>query len=281
MSYARELQIALEAVDQAGRAVLAQYARFQKIADAPASITTDADREAQEIILSHVHGAFPQDALCAEEATATLAEAARTGSRLWVVDPIDGTRGFARKNGEFSLMVGFIENGRIMVGVVAEPALGRLTYSVRGGGCWRRDQDQAEASRCQVSTVSRLSQAAVTQSRSHHGSPPSPELTALKPARVIETYSAGIKLVQVARGEADVYLNTYPKFHDWDICAGHILVEEAGGKATGLGGQELRYGLPGAPQTFGVLASNGVLHSAALEALQAAGSGNPSRVANR
>ncbi len=267
MSYERELQAALEAVDQAGRAVLAQYDRFQKIADAPASITTDADREAQEIILSHVHRTFPQDALCAEEATPTLAGSARTGPRLWVVDPIDGTRGFARKNGEFSLMVGFIDNGQIMVGVVAEPALGRLTYGVRGGGCWQRDRGQPEASRCRVSSVSQLSQATVTQSRSHHGSPPSPELTALKPARVIETYSAGIKLVQVARGEADLYLNTYQKFHDWDICAGHILVEEAGGKATGLGGQELRYGLPGAPQTFGLLASNGVLHQAALKAV--------------
>jgi 3'-phosphoadenosine 5'-phosphosulfate (PAPS) 3'-phosphatase len=83
----------------------------------------------------------------------------------------------------------------------------------------------------------------------------------------VETYSAGIKLAMVARGEADIYLNTYTAFHDWDICAGHILVNEAGGRVTGLGGQELHYGLPGAWQRHGVLATNGQLHDGAIEAL--------------
>jgi 3'(2'), 5'-bisphosphate nucleotidase len=92
-------------------------------------------------------------------------------------------------------------------------------------------------------------------------------VAALKPARVRETYSAGIKLALVARGEVDLYVNTYAAFHDWDICAGHILVEVAGGTVTGLGGQELRYGTPGAWQRHGLLATNGLLHQAALERL--------------
>ena len=91
---------------------------------------------------------------------------------------------------------------------------------------------------------------------------------ALRPARVIESYSAGIKLALVARGEADLYLNTYDTYHDWDICAGQILVEEAGGRVTNLLGQEPRYGLPGAVQRHGLLATNGVLHEAALAALR-------------
>jgi 3'(2'), 5'-bisphosphate nucleotidase len=82
----------------------------------------------------------------------------------------------------------------------------------------------------------------------------------LQPAKVMETYSAGIKLALVARGEADVYVNSYEAFHDWDVCAGHILVEEAGGRVTGLAGQELQYGLPGAAQAKGLLATNGKLH---------------------
>jgi 3'(2'), 5'-bisphosphate nucleotidase len=92
-------------------------------------------------------------------------------------------------------------------------------------------------------------------------------MKALQPARVLETYSAGIKLAMIARGEADIYLNTYDAFHDWDICAGHILVDEAGGRVTGLGGQELRYGLPSAWQRHGLLASNGKLHNVAAKAL--------------
>src|SRR5687768_8699826 len=105
MPYERELQTALEAAERAGAVILDLYQRFEAIADAPASITTAADRESQEVILRHLRDAFPSDAFRAEEATPTLADLPRAGPRLWVVDPIDGTRGFARKNGEFSVMV--------------------------------------------------------------------------------------------------------------------------------------------------------------------------------
>ncbi len=88
---------------------------------------------------------------------------------------------------------------------------------------------------------------------------------ALNPARIVESYSAGIKLALVARGEADLYLNTYDAFHDWDICAGHLLVTEAGGMVTGIKGEELKYGLPGAWQRAGLLATNGKLHPVAVE----------------
>ena len=68
----------------------------------------------------------------------------------------------------------------------------------------------------------------------------------------------------VARGEGDLYANNYPAFHDWDICAGHILVEEAGGKLTDFSGNPVLYGAPGFKQTKGMLATNGHLHSSAL-----------------
>ena len=116
-----------------------------------------------------------------------------------------------------------------------------------------------EPTRCHVSACAELAKATLVQSHSQNPDKPSRYVKALQPARIIETYSAGIKLAMVARGEADIYLNTYDAFHDWDICAGHILVDEAGGRVTGLAGQELRYGLPGAWQRHGVLASNGKL----------------------
>jgi 3'(2'), 5'-bisphosphate nucleotidase len=153
------------------------------------------------------------------------------------------------------------------VGVVLEPARTRLTFACRAGGCWSRDGEDGRQSACRVSTVARLEDATLTQSHSRVPGSRSPLVQALHPARVVESYSAGIKLALVARGEADIYLNTYDAFHDWDICAGHLLVTEAGGKVTGLGGQELVYGLPGAWQKHGLLASNGLLHEAALAAL--------------
>jgi 3'(2'), 5'-bisphosphate nucleotidase len=268
--YERELATALAAADAAGRYLRDAYARFQAIPDAPADISTEADRRSQEIVLQAIHAAFPADALCAEETTATLQGAVHTGGRLWIVDPIDGTRGFARKNGEFSVMIGFVDSGEIGVGVVLQPAAARLTYAVRGLGCWRRDGETTEPSLCQVTTARRLTEATLTQSRSRTPGTPSRWAEALRPIRVVESYSAGIKLALVARGEADIYLNTYEAFHDWDICAGHILVTEAGGSVTGTDGTSLQYGLEGAWQRHGLLATNGLLHDAALAVIAGA-----------
>jgi 3'(2'), 5'-bisphosphate nucleotidase len=267
MPYEQELRVALEAAHRAGQAILARYAVFTAVPDARADITTDADREAQEIILTQLRKRFPDDALCAEEQTASLADVARSGDRLWVVDPIDGTRGFAQKNGEFSVMIGFVDEGLIAVGIVLEPAAGRLTYAVRGGGCWRQDGTESVPSPCNVSEVIDLRASTLTQSRSRPGQT-SRAVQGLHPANVVETYSAGIKLARVARGEADLYVNTYTAFHDWDICAGHLLVEEASGLVTGLAGQTLHYGQPGAWQRYGLLATNCHLHESALAQLQ-------------
>lgn len=264
----RELEVALDAAGQASRHLVAAYERFQIIADAPANITTDADRQSQEIILQAIRKAFPEDALCAEETTATLPAGSQTGDRLWIVDPIDGTRGFARKNGEFSVMIAFVEKGSIAVGVVAQPAVSKWTYAVRGQGCWRRDGNDQEPTRCRVTGVSEPRECTLTQSRSRDATKRSRWADALEPARIVESYSAGIKLALVARGDADVYLNTYEAFHDWDIAAGHILVTEAGGQVTGTGGQTLAYGLPGAWQKHGLLATNGRLHEKTLKIIE-------------
>ena len=261
------MEVALEAAKLAGEYLQEEYARFQVIPNAPADISTAADRQSQEIILKFLHAAFPEDALCAEEETPSLAGIPATGKRVWIVDPIDGTRGFAQKIGEFSVMVALVEDGTIALGVVLQPAASRLTYASRGAGCWRRDSGQ-DPLRCQVSQVRELSQATFVQSRSRTPGKPSRAVLALEPCKVLETYSAGIKLALVARGEADLYLNTYDAFHDWDICAGHILVTEAGGVVTGSHGEELHYGLPGAWQRQGLLASNGLVHEQALGRLK-------------
>ena len=267
MEYERELKVALEAARLAADLIMKDYADFQVIPDAPAEISTQTDRRSQEIILKHVQQAFPGDAFCAEETSDLLAGLAHTGERLWIIDPIDGTRGFARKNGEFSVMIGFVDCGKIGVGVVAEPAKKLLTYAARDSGCWRRDGESAQPSMCRVNATTSLNLCMVTQSHSKDKNKPSRHISALGPAKVIETYSAGIKLAQVARGNADIYLNTYDASHDWDICAGQILVDEAGGRVTNFLGESPRYGLPGSTLTGGLLASNGLLHDAALEAL--------------
>jgi 3'(2'), 5'-bisphosphate nucleotidase len=261
MPYERELEIALDAAEKAAEVIRAAYKDFKAIPDAPASISTQTDHDSQETILKILQAAFPADAFCAEENTPSL-DRARKAPRTWVVDPIDGTRGFAQKNDEFSVMIGLIDGTSVVLGVVLEPALYRLTYAVRGQGCWARD-GAGQVRACRVTTTTELAKATLVQSRTKGY--PWPHQQALAAARVTETHSAGVKLARVARGEADLYVNHYRNFHDWDICAGQVLVEEAGGVVTTFRGRPVLYGQAHADQRDGLVASNGVLHEEAIE----------------
>ena len=257
-TYYAELEAALEAAEQAGDFIRREYESFAAVPDAPASISTYVDKASQEVILGYLHQRFPNDALCAEESIEGYEDVPQRGTRTWVVDPIDGTRGFAKKVGQFSVMIGLLVAGKPVVGVVAEPAQHRMTYARLGGGCWSHVRD-ATAMTCRVSAHS-ADKTVLVQSWSKPGQTTKP-VAALRPGHVIETYSGGVKLALVARGDADVYANTYETFFDWDICAGHILVTEAGGTVTDLAGSPIVYQAPDFAQRKGLLASNGVAHA--------------------
>jgi len=259
--------MALAAARKAADLIRRDYESFVAIPDAAVNICTETDRAAQEVILKHLHEALPDDSLCAEEATPTVDMAPKGARRLWVVDPIDGTRGFAMKNGEFSVMIGLIVDGELAVGVVDEPIQKRVTYAVKGQGC-KVTVDGSAPRDCRVSSVATLKEAALIQSHSKKPGAVSDTVKALAPGRVIEVFSAGVKLAMVARGEGELYLNTYSKFHDWDICAGHLLVTEAGGDVTMLHGESIRYGQPDYAQHGGLLATNGRVHAEAVAVLK-------------
>src|SRR5665213_2763754 len=103
MPYENELQAALEAARLAGRRIMEIYATFTAIPDAQVNITTQADFDSQELILQALSARFPRDGFVAEEKTPTLATLPREGQRRWIIDPLDGTRGFAQKSDEVSV----------------------------------------------------------------------------------------------------------------------------------------------------------------------------------
>lgn len=265
MPFDTELAAALGAAARAGELIRREYEAFAAIPDAPVDISTHVDRASQELILKFLRERFPADGMCAEEATAGLEGVPRHGPRVWVVDPIDGTRGFARKTGQFSVMIGLLVGGLPVVGVVLEPAQNRVTFAHAGGGCWARTGD-GDPTRCHVSSRASLAESVLVQSHAKPGTVTKP-VRAIGPGRVIETYSGGVKLALVARGEADIYANTYDTFYDWDICAGHILVTEAGGRVTDLVGNPITYQAADFAQKRGLLATNGPLHGEVVRLL--------------
>jgi 3'(2'), 5'-bisphosphate nucleotidase len=257
-SFDSELLAALEAAELASAFISREYESFVAIPDAPASISTYVDKASQELILEFLHARFPADALCAEESIPGFESVPKSGPRTWVVDPIDGTRGFAKKVGQFSVMIGLLAAGKPVVGVVVEPAQNRMTYARLGGGCWSH-VGEGTAMACRVSEH-QAGNIVLVQSWSKPGQISKP-VAALKPRKAIETYSGGVKLAMVARGDADVYANTYETFFDWDICAGHILVTEAGGTVTDLAGKPIVYQAADFAQRAGLLATNGPSHA--------------------
>jgi 3'(2'), 5'-bisphosphate nucleotidase len=164
-------------------------------------------------------------------------------------------------------MIAFVEAGEAVVGVVLEPATGLCTFAVRGSGCFRCERRQ-DPTRVQATSIAALADATLVQSHSNPKRGTTVPVQRLRPRAVVETYSAGIKLARVARGEADLYVSTYDVMNDWDLAAGHILVTEAGGRVTTLDGGPLRYGAASPGHPGGLLATNGVLHDAAIRAMR-------------
>jgi 3'(2'), 5'-bisphosphate nucleotidase len=262
-----ELTVALAALAEAGAEVMQRYATQPLIADAPAEIVTEADLAAEAILVQRLADAFPADAVLSEH----LPPPQHARRRHWVLDPVDGTRGFARKSGEFALLLALVEEGRPVLGAVWEPVPERLTWALLGAGCWTQRPWSGAEQRCRVSTVAGPPRT-VAMSRSQGVEGRERLLAALAAERALETWSAGIKLALVARGEADLYLGDYLRPHDWDVCAGHLLVEEAGGRVSDLSGREVIYDGSGTSLgERGLLASNGLVHGAALAAIAAGG----------
>lgn len=264
-----DLELAIRAAQVAGAAVMrsfgADHVVVQKGPDQP---LTEADLEADRILKEVLLGERPDDGWLSEETADTPDRL--SARRVWIVDPIDGTRSFIAGRPEFAISVGLAEQGESVVGVVYNPATREVYWAVSGEGAWtatlprplaaarRRVGDAAK--RLRVTPRATHDQAVLLASRSEiaagefdpfHGG-----------WRITPVGSTAYKLAKVAAGEADVFLSRGPK-GEWDVCAGALLVEEAGGRATDLNGEPLRYNRPD-PYVHGILATNGRLHDYVL-----------------
>ena len=225
----------------AGEAILKVYAQeFDVRHKTDKTPVTEADLAAERIIVERLLAAFPDIPCVAEE----LCEAEGTPpscDRFWAIDPLDGTREFVARNGEFAVLIALVEEGRPVLGVVHGPAVG-LTYAACGPGTATRQRHGGAPE--PIHARSPEGGLVVIHSRSHENSRRLAEFLVDYPVRERKSYGSALKFGVIAAGEADLY----PRFGttmEWDTAAGQAILEAAGGRVETLAGVPLAYGKPG------------------------------------
>ncbi|HET6545884.1 MAG TPA: 3'(2'),5'-bisphosphate nucleotidase CysQ [Rhodanobacteraceae bacterium] len=197
---------------------------------------TAADLAAHHVIMDGLDALTPDWPVLSEESAAVGWRARSAWQRYWLVDPLDGTREFVRRNGEFTVNIALIEAHRPVLGVVQTPVTGEVACAWRGGGSWLT---RVGAAPVRLATRRRPSPLIVAGSRSHASGR---ETTLLQRLGGCEKRPLGssLKFVRIAAAEADLYLRLGAT-SEWDTAAGQCVLEEAGGAVLDLAGNPLTY----------------------------------------
>ena len=217
---------------------------------------TEADRSANQHIVSRIEAMFPNDGLLSEESKDDLTRL--HNRRVWIVDPLDGTKEFIARNGEFSIMIGLAIEGRPVLGVVMQPDPGLLYIGAVNQGAYL--YEAGERIPLSVSDVTQVNRMVLVSSRSHRQQIVDKMRSALRITSERVSGSVGLKVGLIARQLADLYVHPSPGCKEWDICAPYALLEAAGGRMTDCWGNPLRYNKRDVRAHNGLVASNGIIH---------------------
>jgi 3'(2'), 5'-bisphosphate nucleotidase len=252
----------------AGAAILEHYEGplhiKQKTSADDVEPVTQADTIANELIVNGLKREFPNDGILAEESVDTKRRLEK--SRVWMVDPLDGTNGFIDGNGDFAVQIGLAENGACVLGVVYQPLTGVLYRAVRDSGTWI-ERPNFEPEQARVSNKKTLSEMRLAASRSHRSPRMNKVVTHLGFQDEVQRGSVGIKIGLLIEQQCDVYIHLSPRTKQWDTCAPEVILTEAGGRITDLFGYPLNYNVPDVQNRNGLVASNGVSHDLIIETL--------------
>ncbi|HEX7176245.1 MAG TPA: 3'(2'),5'-bisphosphate nucleotidase CysQ [Pyrinomonadaceae bacterium] len=265
-AYERELGVALELARASGAAALEYYGgplRVEHKGDTDEPVTA-ADRAVNELIVTGLARAFPDDGILAEESVDTDRRLAR--ARAWMVDPLDGTRGFIAGSGDFAVQIGLAVEGRAVLGVVYAPATDVLYWAAPGVGAWVK-RPGLDAERLRVSDEKTVARMRIAESRSHRGPRMDAGVRALGVSAEVKRHSVGIKVGLLVERQCDLYIHLSPRTKEWDTCAPEALLREAGGRMTDLWGEPLVYNRPDTLNRNGILATNGAAHESIVATL--------------
>ena len=203
------------------------------------SPVTEADLAAHRVLAYQLAPLLPNCLVVSEEDLASQVYRQDKG-RFWLIDPLDGTKEFIARNGEFTVNIALIEDGRSVLGVVYAPAIDELFWGGAGLGAWRCAC--GETATIKVSSANASDACRVVASKSHLNEITQSFIDRLGAVSVIQAGSS-LKFCRIAEGKADIYPRLAPT-HDWDTAAGHALVKAAGGRVSAPDGGGLVYGSP-------------------------------------
>ncbi|MBR0568602.1 3'(2'),5'-bisphosphate nucleotidase CysQ [Azoarcus sp. L1K30] len=228
-------------IRSAGELVMAVYdTDFAVRGKDDASPVTEADERAEALILPALRTLLPDLPVVAEEAAAA-GDIPDVGRYFWLVDPLDGTKEFINRNGEFTVNIALIEDGAPILGVVFAPAIDRLFAGAVGSGAFVEDNSGRRPIHARTPPEEGLT---VVASRSHGDAGALDAFLAGRQVASMRNAGSSLKLCLVAAGEADLYPRL-GRTMEWDIAAGHAVLSAAGGGVTTLDGKALSYGKPG------------------------------------
>lgn len=234
----RELNLARRLAREAGRLILEVYATDFQVVDKGGGEgpVTEADRRANTLIVSALRDAFPNDAVIGEESKdrpdATQFE------RVWWVDPLDGTRDFVKRTGDFAVQIGLAIAGEARMGVVYQPAVDKLWTGLVDGDCLFESRGRTTPVRLSNELPPRTR---LIVSRSHKPDGADRMQAMLGVTSVVERGSVGLKCAAIAQGEAEIYLHPSPRSSRWDSCAPEAVLRAAGGRFTDVRGHLYSY----------------------------------------
>jgi myo-inositol-1(or 4)-monophosphatase len=258
---AADCDLAIAAAQRAGAVIMRYFGTELAVREkGPDQPVTQADLEADALLRAELLGPRPDYGWLSEESADSPDRLGRR--RVWIVDPLDGTRSFIAGRPEFSVSIGLVEDGAVVAGVVFNPARAELYRAVRGAGAFvdlpgdatRRLQVRVERPGTNVPTLTVLASRSEIRAGAFD---PVPEGWTVQPLG-----STAYKMAYVAAGRADGFVSRGPK-SEWDVCAGALLVREAGGRVTDAAGAERAFNRAN-PEMQGIVATNGTAHGILL-----------------
>ncbi len=228
---------------------------------------TDADRAANDFICAALGKRFPDIPIVAEESEERNFTGFRTAPSIFFVDPVDGTREFVARNGEFAVMIGLVQGDRATHGVIHAPSQRTAWAGEVGTGAFRIGPDGSRAA-IHVTACDEIGQARVAASRSRRSETLERRLERLGAASLVALGSAGLKAAAVAEGRVDLYVAPDAAGKRWDACACDALVSAAGGTFTDRYGVPVDYRGASLQNDRGVVSAPPKLHARVLKLLE-------------